>query len=62
MRTFLFGGISALIVTFIVGGKDKTINHFNYFSTYKVQALAFLGAAIIWCLYPLYGMIDIFTR
>ncbi len=60
MRTFLFGGVTALIVSIL--SKDKrTAEHPNYFSTYRIQALSFLGAALVWCIFPIFAMTDIYT-
>lgn len=52
MRIFLFGSVLGLVSSRILGKKEETRSHKNYYSEYNFQTFGLLGAIFIWILLP----------
>jgi len=59
MRIFLFGGFMGLISSLILAKKETTVIHTRFISDYYHQAINFVGAIFIWCLFPVLNWSDL---
>jgi hypothetical protein len=53
MRGFLFGGITGLLITLIIGKREEAASLIRYSSSYHVQALCFIGTIMVCIGYPI---------
>lgn len=57
-RIFLFGSTMGIIISLLLGKKDLTANHPNFYSRYNFQTFGLLGAIFVWILLPWLSTID----
>lgn len=57
MKIFLFGAVAGIIAALLIG-REHTVEHESYTTTYENQTLAMLGALFVWILLPWLSFID----
>lgn len=53
MRAFLFGGMTGLIISLIIGKQSGTKFNVRFSTKYHIQALSFIGTIMVCLSYPL---------
>lgn len=61
MRALAFGGSLGITSSLILGKRSETANHPSFKSSYRQMALAFLGIIIVWCIYPILALANVYT-
>lgn len=51
-RIFLFGSVTGIISSLLLGKRESTKQHQNFYSRYQFQTLGLLGAIFVWILLP----------
>lgn len=61
-RCILFGAVLGLAVSLMLGDKNKTFEHPNYYSDYKQMSLGMLGFLFVWVCFPFMAALTTFTN